>query len=180
MTTIIKPGTDLILSELAFINEWREKEFGEILTWDKEHIEWYGFRTVFLVYKENELVSFGNLRPLKVSFQDEVYPVWGVAAVVSIVKGKGYGRELMESMISFASEKNEMIIGFCEEKNIGFYNKTGFKTIKHGGSYVAYQNVEGELHPYENPYDVLLVFDPTGNFINHIEALQHRKIVILL
>ena len=73
------------------MNKWRKKEFGpnEIKDFKKDYLPGAIF---FFVKDNNKIVAFGGLRKITIHYLGKKYRILGICNIVSIKKGKGYGR----------------------------------------------------------------------------------------
>ena len=138
-------GKDLSSEDLQIINAGRKQEFNSQTpiapvptdeNWDKPY---------FLVRDGNELVAFGRLHEVNVQFQNERHSVLGIATIVAIKKGEGYGKKLMEKMREYIESTGKTAIGFCGSSVSGFYEKSGYGILKGGVKRVVYQDDSGRL-----------------------------------
>ena len=126
---------------MTLMNKWRVKEFGkgEKKNFKKD----YDLNTLFFFVKDTknkEVLAFGGLRPVSVEYQGKKYNILGVCNIISIKKKKSYGRILIQSMIKYSKRTGKTLLGFCERKNIKFYEKSGLKTKKDFTNRFAFKN----------------------------------------
>ncbi len=124
----IKKGDRLSKTELDLIVKTNIKTFNSCKEYEKElkilkdeEME----SSFFFVKKGKQDVSFGLLRPIKIKYLRKNYNIFGISNMISIKKGKGYGKILVQAMKDFLSKKDKTAIGFCHEGNVGFYKKSG-------------------------------------------------------
>lgn len=173
--TEIISGKDVSQADLDVINEYRRIRLDRTSTWD--HVDNPGFeeRTFFLVKNSNnQLLSFGTLRPVKIYIETQEYTIWGIQAVISVVQGKGYGKLLMHSIKEFVEESGITLIGFCEKKNSEFYKKSGCSVFEDGCDYFVYLKESGE-RILDTPGDVLYI-NGKDRFMD--EVIRSKKEVI--
>jgi predicted N-acetyltransferase YhbS len=124
-----KSGKELSKKELDFIVKTNIATFNACENYEEELKilkEEEMPSTFFFIKKNNKVVAFGLLRPIKINYLGKNYNILGISNMIAVVKGKGYGKELVQEMIKFLSKKGKTGIGFCSEENIGFYKKSGF------------------------------------------------------
>ncbi len=124
----IKKGKDLSKKELDFIVKTNIDTFNTCKDYEKELKllkEEEMQSTFFFVKKNNKIVSFGLLRPVKIKYLGKGYNIFGISNMISIIKKKGYGKILVQAMKDFLSKKEKTGLGFCSKENTLFYKKSG-------------------------------------------------------
>ena len=117
---IIK-GKDLPQKLFSFINKCRIKEYGKGTNLFSKR---YHKNTIFFFVKDDErIVSFGLLRDIKMNYLNREYNIKGIRGILSVEKGKGYGKILIQSVAKYLKKSKKTGLGFCGEKNTGFYEK---------------------------------------------------------
>jgi len=101
---------------------------------------------VFLLKNGKDLLAFGRLRSISLYKEKERYDIWGIATIVSVERRKGYGKELMKAIKNFIEKNKKTSIGFCGEKNSGFYEKCGFNILKNGQKHFVYVDESDKSH----------------------------------
>ncbi|MEK7181055.1 MAG: hypothetical protein AAB738_01830, partial [Patescibacteria group bacterium] len=115
MVVEIKRGKELGAGELLVINNGRRLEFGskDLIEPSASNVNWEAI--FFLLRGENEIVvAFGKLHQMKVVFQGLEYPVYCISTLVSLDKGKGYGRSVLKEMENYLRTQEKTALGFCE------------------------------------------------------------------
>jgi hypothetical protein len=102
-------------------------------------------KDVFFTVSEDDVVSLGRLRPVVISLDNKNYDILGIADIVSVIKGRGYGKMLLKSMLKYLKQKNKTGIGFCLSKNSVFYEKSKFKITKDMAKLFVYKAKNGKL-----------------------------------
>lgn len=122
-----KKGRKLSKKEINLMNQQRIKEYGEnTKDFKKNELD-----SIFFFVKDNgKIVSFGMLKPVAINFAGKNYKIFGIGNMISIIKGKDYGRTLVAGMISYLKKYDKTGLGFCENKVSGFYEKVGLKVKK--------------------------------------------------
>lgn len=156
-------GKDLSAAELEVINAYRKSEFGSVSVvapqvgnadWDKPY---------FLVKDQGRLAAFGRLHDtIAVDFRGEQYQILGIASVVAVVKGRGYGRELMIGMKQYIHQPGLTAVGFCAPEVSSFYAKCGYQILAGGVSRFRFIGEEGRELPPDHGDDDVLYFDDGG------------------
>lgn len=150
----IVPGKDLSQKDLDTINLYRKIRLGRTSIWDHENNNGFEERTFFLVKDvKGELLSFATLKSIKIYIQQKEYEIWGIQAVISVVQGKGYGKELIKFINEFVIKSGITMVGFCEKNNTEFYKKCGCDIFPDGCKYFVYVNNNGERYT-DDPGDV--------------------------
>ena len=175
---IIKKGGNL---SPDFVRQWNKimlKTFSE-----KESIDLKKKREfindIFFIFndKKGKLLSLGRLRPVKLKFLKKSYDILGVGDIVSISKRKGYGKILIKEMLKYIKSKDKIAIGFCENKNSSFYEKSGFKIEKNLVKRFIYKNSQGKIVKNRIDEDVLY-FEEKDKFMKKILSHPPKRILI--
>jgi len=118
----IEKGKDVSKEFIRIFDTAKQKEFGAGPI--KDFSKYY--KDIFFILKMNKkIVSFGELRPREINYLGKKYNIWGLSNIVSLKKGKGYGKLLMRHILNYLRKKRKVGIGFCERKNDEFYEKCG-------------------------------------------------------
>lgn len=174
ITFEIKTGKDLSQPELAEINCWRKKEFQAKTDWSSSESQPHHQDIIFLLKENNKLHAFGRLRPITAYIGKKGYDIWGIATVIAISRGKGFGKMIMDGMMKYIKSHLKTTIGFCGKHNSPFYTKCGFSIIKGGNKNFIYIDKEGKKHQ-GNPDDVLYI---NGNDDLTDQLLSNKSIQI--
>lgn len=114
--------------EKNLINKHRLKEFGKGN--EKDFTKDYEPETLwFFVTFKSKIVSLGGIRPLHVAYRGKKFSLGGICSIISIIKGKGYGKILMSFMVDYSINSGKTILGFTEKE--AFFRKSYLKTKKH-------------------------------------------------
>lgn len=144
MEISILPGKDLSPQDIETINAARLKEFGSTtkIQPTPENDDWN--KVYFLAKQGTELVAFGRLHDVDVTFLGNTYHILGIATIIALQKGKGYGKYLMEAMKKYIETSGQTAVGFCGNHNTPFYRKCGFEIIVEGQN--LFQNPTPSRH----------------------------------
>ena len=138
ITIKMKKGKALSRKEMSLINKQRIKEFGRNET--KNLKTDYPLTSEFIFVKEGkEVVAFGILIPITITFLDKKYDIIGICSIISIKKGKGYGKILSRYIITYLNRKGKTGLGFTLQTK--FFKKAGFKTKKRFIKRFKYRNL---------------------------------------
>jgi hypothetical protein len=171
MEHIHKKGSELDRDELDVINKWRVKEFRSDTLWGPGTLPAFGDSEMFLLKDNGTLLAFCRLRPIKITVYSRTGTnIWGLGAVVTIVRGKGYGKMLLSDVITFLDSGDKVMVGFCSPDNSGFYEKSGFSVLPDGATRFIYINGKNEriagkpgiafFYPRDNKILTALLTDP--------------------
>jgi hypothetical protein len=149
---IIKPLKKITRSEIALMNKARIKEYGK--SGSRNFKKNYKDSVFFFVEDKEKIVAFGTLLPVTIEYLNRKYNIFGICNIVSIEKGKGYGKEVIHTMIKYLEKKGKTGLGFCGSQNIPFYKKAGLKTYKLLGKRFALKNPKTEKVKFEAPNDI--------------------------
>lgn len=143
LETTVKPGTELTSEELEVINFWRKKEFDKE-AWSHDGINYFHKNLFFIIRNTEQIVSFGMLIPIDIFIDKQKYSIDGIATIFSVVRGKGYGKFLMQEMKKYIQGSDKIAIGFCNSKNTEFYKKCGYSIWENGIDNFIYIDEEGK------------------------------------
>ena len=128
MKTEIIKGKDISQKQIDFINKSRIKQYGkDINLFSKKQQKDAVF---FFVEDDNKIGSLGLLMDIKMNYLGKNYSIRGIGGILSIEKGKGYGKILINAMVDYLEKTGKTGLGFCSEENSKFYEKAGLKTSK--------------------------------------------------
>ena len=119
--------SSLSKSEMDLMNVWMMKEFGK--KYVRKFKEYYpGNAKCFFVQGDEGIIAFGILNPVVAEYLGKKYNIFGMGDILTIERGGGYGRILLEAMIGYLKKNGKTGIGFCVRKNLPFYKKVGLGT----------------------------------------------------
>lgn len=140
MDFFIKSSKDLSDIEIKqILHGWNVEERNH-LSPEKFRHEFSGSE-FYLLYDNNKLVTFcRRIKNFKFELNGNEYKLSQLAGLVSLNRGKGFAKELMDfTRIHLQAEKIECI-GFCKKYNREFYEKCGIEVFPGKASTI----VEGE------------------------------------
>lgn len=88
--------------------------------------------TVVALLRVNDEFFFRN--------KDIVYNIPELVGLISLVPGKGFGKELLARLKESLLEEDRECLGFCFENNRGFYEKCGFEVFEGKAKYFLEQD----------------------------------------
>ena len=166
-------GENILVSDIKRIDKILQKAFSGNEPIRPKNRKLFSKDTFFIVRgSQNRILSIGRLRPAKIVFHGVSYSILGIADIVSVVKRKGYGKMLMESMHSYMLAKKQKGIGFCLRKNSIFYRKSGLKIAKGLVNRFFYRTTNGET--VKNKWDKDVIYTPNASDIIK-EIRKHTK-----
>jgi GNAT superfamily N-acetyltransferase len=130
----------------------------------------------FIVRVNGKILSVGRLRPVRITFLKKNYDIQGIADVVSVVRGKGYGKILMEDMRDYLVRNGKTGIGFCERRNSVFYRKCGFKIARDLVRMFVYKNSEGQIIKNKEDDDVIYL-DGKDRFMERVIRSKENVLI---
>jgi len=120
---LIKNGLEFSEKERFQITESLYREFKVPLPSEKQ----LSNTLFFLLVENDEILSMGGLLKTEpVIFNGEIFHLLGFVNVISNVKNKGYGKQVVANMKEYLISQDITGIGFCKPHNQAFYNKCGF------------------------------------------------------
>jgi hypothetical protein len=124
------PGRKLSQAEISLINQARLENFGSTVPVNPQPDNEDWNKLYFLAKQQNQLLAFGRLHNLNIAFQEESYPILGIATIIAITKGQGIGTRLIASIREYIQQSGLTGLGFCEKKLSSFYQNRGFSIIE--------------------------------------------------
>lgn len=173
----IKKGKDMNLKELKELDKIYRGAFrvtySEMLKNRKDYFD----ETFFVLYDKGKIISTGRLRPVNIQFIGEKFYILGIADVVSVIKGKGYGKKIMKAILKNLNSRNKIGIGFCKRDNAEFYRKCGFKIADGLSDRFIFKNKAGEL--VRDAWDDDVIYNsPGSSLIKRIKQNSKEKVWI--
>jgi hypothetical protein len=120
----IKKADDLQTQEIETIlkhweiAEWRQlskEEFKKIFTYAEFHL---------LTDENFKILAVARINfDFKIKVEDQIYEIAELVGLVAIEKRSGYGRKLLQEIVTNLKNRNIEAIGFCEKENRPFYYK---------------------------------------------------------
>lgn len=126
LRTEIILGKDLSEEIIQLMNNQRIKEYGEN-TKDFRNNE--KDSTFFFLKDGNYIQAFGMLKPVTLYYEDQQYPIMGIANVISLEKSKGLGTIIMKHITNYLDENKLAGMGNTYTGNFDFYRKCGYTFI---------------------------------------------------
>jgi hypothetical protein len=131
----------------------------------------------FIVKDQEKIVSVGRLIKVRLFLGSKRYDLMGIADVVSLIKRKGYGKILMNSILEYLKKNKKSGIGFCERKNDIFYQKSGFNIKKNLARKFIYLDPSGKKIEDKDSKD-LIYFEGKDKFVNNLLANLQLNIAL--
>jgi hypothetical protein len=155
----------------ARVSQWGEgerKDFGK--DYEPETL-W------FFIKDKNKIVALGGLRPIKISYLGKKYSLGGICCVISLERGKGYGKILMSFMKSYSYKTGKTILGFTGKTE--FFKKAGLKTEKNFIKRFIYKNSETGEEIIDNHGDGIY-YDGKDKFVSKVLKSQEPVYINVL
>lgn len=140
---ISKKVKDLTNKEISFMNNARIKEYGKGSSVNFKKVDAKG--EFIFVKDDGKIKAFGMMKPVNVELDGKKYVINGIGRGLALEKGKGYGRTLNEARILKLKKTGRTGIAFTSKKNIGFFEKVGYKIKRNGIRKFLYRNPKGKL-----------------------------------
>ena len=172
----IKKNKILSESEKNLINNNRIKEFGKesIIDFKRDYepnTEW------FFVKENNKIVALGCLRPIIIDYLNKKHKIMGICSIISIEKGKGYGRKLIESMIDYLKKKGKTGLGFTNQTE--FFKKAGLKTERDFIKRFVYKDSATKKETIDNEGDGIY-YEGKEDFIKKVLSTQSMVFIEII
>jgi len=133
----IKKVESLSKKYVDFIRKQRKREYGDGSLNPKKDDKGGIY---FFVKDEGNIVAFGMLKPIKIKYLGKKYKIFGKGRGIAVKKGREYGRILNAVQICYLKKTGMTAVAFTSIKNLGFFEKVGFKTYKDGIRRFQYKN----------------------------------------
>lgn len=181
MKTEIKNGKALSAEELLTINSGQRREFGLVDTVEP-FSEPINPEALFVIVKNDfgQILAFGKLHEIGLVFHSLTYPILCISTLVSLDKGKGYGRILMKEIVSYLNKQRKTAVGFCETKLLPFYEKCGVEFLANDDNHFFYLLKNGETitDPKIVPGEVIFVRGKDG-FMDIVLASADKRVGVI-
>lgn len=159
--------------ECSVMNKWLTREFGNSISEDLK-TKYPDKSKAFFVSVGGKIVSFGVLMPLSINYLGKKYRFLGIADIISVKKGKGYGKVLMGAIIDHLRKNKKMGIGFCHRKNSIFYKKSGLSIGKNAVKRFLYRKKNGEIVSNSYDSDIIYFFEDRSKFIEKFSSTKSK------
>lgn len=162
LTVSIILGKELTQDEVKIINEARLNEFGSTnkINPNPNNEDWE--KKYFLVKEKQHMVAFGRLHEVEVLFDKKKYHILGIATIIALEKGRGYGILLMSEIKKYLQQLRKTGVGFCEREVSPFYEKCGYNILRKGNVRFQYDT------PSPHPDDDVLYLNGEDNLMKKI------------
>jgi len=157
---VTKSGSELTDNELNQISASLFREFN-VPPPTKDYLQ---DKLFFLLKNGDEILAMGALWEVyPVLFNKETFTMYGFLEVIANIKAKGYGKRVVVAMREHLVARNKTAFGFTMPKNIGFYEKCGFKIETESTQRFVYTkdgeritNQDGQVIFYQDSSDKLM------------------------
>lgn len=163
MKIVKKKGWALSKKEKNLMLNSRIKEYGEN---DKDFDNEEKKSLFFFVKNKKEIVAFGMLKPIKINYLNKNYKILGIGNILSIKKGMGYGKVLMDSIIKYLRRNKKTGIGFCSNNNTKFYEKSGLKVKKRFSKRFALENPTTKKRIFDSENCAMIYYEGKDNLLS--------------
>lgn len=165
----IKDIEELTKEDMTFINSCREREYGQeaVMDFKKDYSPSAKF---FFVINNNKIIAFGTLRDISINYLDKKYDILGICNILSIEKGKGYGKVLIKNMIDFLKKKGKTGLGFTTKTD--FFRKAGLKIEKDFIKRFIYKNPKTKEEIIDNEGDGIY-YEGKDDFIKKVLSTKY-------
>jgi hypothetical protein len=119
-------GKDIPFKEVMGIRQIRANAFWDGIIKEERKVP-FNEETLFIIHdKQEKIMAVGCLFPIEAKFLKRFYTIQGIWNIVSIQKGKWYGKILMQAIYSYLKKKKITGLWFCSPTNTAFYKKCNF------------------------------------------------------
>jgi GNAT superfamily N-acetyltransferase len=167
----VKQGGKLSTKEISHISEAKRKEWNTPPLDDEQKEEIF----VLIKDQDNNILAHGQLIKIdNVTFMDEKFTLMGIGGIISTIRGKGYGRKLMEAIRDYLAVNQLIGVGFTGIP--AFYEKCGFLSDKYLLQQFVY--IDGNKRITNITDECLVYFDPEDKLMNKV--IQNPKNEVIL
>lgn len=145
-----KLGKALTPEEVKIISKYKVREFGTSPLDVKDKSKYRNHLFFFVKNQKGKILSFGRLVRYTVSFRSKKHDIYGIKTIVSVIRKKGYGKELTKAMRDFVLKSGKTCIGFCSPKLSPFYEKCGLGILSHEAKRFVEDNDSVKPDPCED------------------------------
>jgi hypothetical protein len=176
MQVTVRKGKDVPFKERKSIHRLAHDIWGEGVAYKPPSSE-HRSEVIFITVKDTagKLLSTCLLEPVFVRFRNKRYKLWGISDVISVIKGKGYGKLVMEHMCNYIKDQNVTAVGFCARYNTKFYVKCNLDIAKNEVRRFIHKKKDGTLVKDSGDVDVVYL-DGRNKFMK--EFLAHKKDIV--
>lgn len=168
-----KKTKNLTGKEIFIMNNARIKEYGKGSSVDFKKSDAKG---EFIFVKDNgKIVAFGMMKPVNIQLDGKKYVIKGIGRGLALEKGKGYGRALNEARIQKLKKLGKTGIAFTSEKNIGFFEKVGYKIERNGIKRFLYKDPKGEL--IEDKDGQMVYYEGKDKFVTKLLKSKNKAVM---
>jgi hypothetical protein len=121
----------------------------------------------------------GGLRPIKINYLGKKYVIEGICSIISVKKGKGCGKKIMQKIVKILKDENKTGLGFCGPSVTPFYQKSGLKTEKDFVKRFIYKNSETGEEIIDNHGDGIY-YDGKDKFVSKVLKSQEPVYINVL
>lgn len=166
-------GLELTDAELKHIND---AVFGEWKIPAKNREEFK--ETLFFFLKDGEqiLAMGGLMTTTPVIFNGEEFTILGVVEVVATIKGKGYGRKVVDHLREYAMQRQFSVLGYTMPKTTPFYEKCGFNIETYSTHRFVY-NYNGKKIA-DDEGQVLFYLNGKDKFMEKVLAEPTKEVIL--
>jgi hypothetical protein len=125
ITKIIK-GKDISFEKTIEIKQIRANAFSDWIIKKERRIPFTDEILFITKDNNNKILAIGCLYQIKIKFLWKLYAIQWIGSIVSIEKGKWYGKKLMQKIYNYLKKNKATGLGFCSPINTIFYQKCNF------------------------------------------------------
>lgn len=172
---IIKKGNELSPEEIDDVNKAKAREWGNS-PMGKHQIT---ISTFFHLRDEKgSMLSLVQLLDIpKFDFNGEEFNLTGIGGMISNIKGKGYGKELLHGVISYLKKKDLTTFGFCDDDVARFYKNSGLAIVPDLTKKFVFYDKNG--HKKVNTKELnVMYYEGSDYFVSKILKLNPQEVVL--
>ncbi|RDC62181.1 N-acetyltransferase [Adhaeribacter pallidiroseus] len=174
----IKPAADLQAPEIeTILKHWAIAGWEDL--GEKEFKANFAFSEFHLLTDENfKILAVARLNfAFKIKVADQVYEIAELVGLVAMQKRCGYGRKLMQELITNVKTRKVEVIGFCVKENRPFYQQLQIPILRNQAKQLREPAGEQWLVPED---DDLLAVNLSASHTFLFKSLNFKKLGFLL
>lgn len=173
---IIKRGKELTPREVEEVNEAKAREWHIPPMGDHQ----ISISTFFHLRNEKgDLLSLVQLIDIpKFVFNGEDFSLTGIGGMISNIKSKGFGKELLQGVIDYLKKKDLTTFGFCDDDTSSFYSKSGLNIVPNLTKKFVYYGSNGQRKVNTKELNVMF-YEGSDRFISKILKLNPKEVILL-
>ena len=171
-------GKNLSYQEIKNIFQIWANTFGDGTIKKDKKIQ-FTDEVIFLIRDKNtNILALGCLHQIYANFLWKPYIIQWIGGIVSVVKGKWYGKIIMTEIRTYVCKNKLTAIGFCSKHNTPFYEKCDFLIKKWGITRFVTKDAEWNIHYTTDTVDDVLYLDAKDCLMKNVFLHPKAKVYV--